>query len=149
MPFIERNEHFDSYGSMGANLARKTITFSNTGPGAETLYTVTGDVIVKLIGVCTADLIDAAGGGTVEVGLSGATAAIIAQTTTTAVDAREIWHDNSPDSEIEALSVFREYIITDGNDVILTIGTQDVDSGALVFYCFWIPLSADGNVVAA
>ena len=124
-----------------------TITFADTAASSPVLFTVTGDVIVKIIAVCTTDLTSAAAAN-VEVGIAGTTNAIIATTVATTIDAREIWHDNAADSEIEALSTAREYIITDGNDILITLSAQ-VDTGTLVFYCDWVPLSANGNVVAA
>lgn len=125
---------------------QKDLTFSNTST-AQTLFTVTGDVIVRIIAVCTTNVASAAAGN-VEVGISGTTDAILSTTVGTALIAREIWHDNSPDAEIEATSVMKEYIIADGNDIILTPSAQ-IDSGALSFYCFWTPLNSTGDVVAA
>ena len=84
----------------------------------------------------------------IRMGIAGGTDAIIADTVATALDAREIWHDTSPDSEIEAISVVREFVVSDGNDVILTLSAQ-VDSGAITFYCYWIPLSITGQVSSA
>jgi hypothetical protein len=126
--------------------ATKTVTFDNDA-NPISLFTVTGDVVVKIIAVCTTNVASGAAGN-VEVGIAADPDAIIATTVATALDAREIWHDNSPDAEIEAYSTTREYIITDGNDIILTPSAQ-IDSGVLVFYCDWTPLSTDGAVVAA
>lgn len=124
----------------------KTLTFSNTS-GTQTLFTVTGDVIVKTIIICTTDITSAAAAN-LELGVVGDTDAFIASTVATDLDAREIWHDTSPDSEVEAYSTAKEYIITDGNDIILTLSAQ-VDSGEIVAYCFWTPLSTTGSVTVA
>ncbi len=138
----------------------KTLTFAGGTPNAvgdhdgsgdpATLFTVTGDVVVKLIAVCTTDLTFGAN-ATIEVGTAGSTASIIAQTnlTTQALAAREIWHDATPDAEIEAVSVFKEMFITDGNDIVLTVGTDNVTAGVIVFYLYWYPVSTTGMVVAA
>lgn len=126
--------------------ATKTVTFSNTS-GTVNLFTVTGDVIIRVVAVCTTNVASGAA-GSVSVGIAGATDSILPSTLGTDLDAREIWHDNAPDSEIEALSVLKEYIITDGNDVILTCSAQ-IDSGVIAFYAFAVPLSSDGAVVAA
>jgi len=138
----------------------KTITFDGgttnaigdhdgTGDPA-TVFTVTGDVEVKIIAICTTNLVFAAN-ATIELGIAGSTAAIIAQTdlTVEGLAAREIWHDATPDSEIEASSVAKEMIITDGNDVILTVGTANVTAGVISFECRWRPISSNGLVVAA
>lgn len=126
--------------------ALQSLTFDNDA-NPITLFTVTGHVIIRMIAVCTVDVTSAAVGN-IEVGISGATGTIIPTTVSTAVDAFEIWHDNTPDSEIEALSTIKEFIITAGNDIILTPSAQ-IDSGTINFYLEYTPLSADGAVVAA
>ena len=141
-------------------LATKAITFAGgtgnaigdhdgTGDPA-TVFTVTGQVIVRVIAVCTTDLTFAAN-ATIELGTAAATGSLIATTdlTTQALAAKEIWHDATPDAEIELLSVAGERIITDGNDIVLTCGVANTNSGVIEFYCLWMPLSSDGNVVAA
>lgn len=125
--------------------ATKTVTFLNTPAEPITLFTVTGDVVVKIIAVCGTSLASAAAAN-VSVGTAAAPTAIIANTVATAIDARMIWHDAAPADEIEALTTAREYIITDGNDIILTPSAV-VDSGVLVFYCDWVPLNGTGSVV--
>ncbi len=137
----------------------KVLTFVGATPNAvgdhdgtgdpANLFTVTGDVIVKLIAVCTTNLAFAAN-ATIEVGIGGGSE-IIATTdlTVAALSAREIWHDATPDSEIEALSVAKDFIITDGNDIQLDCDVANTNTGVITFYCFWIPLSLTGDVVAA
>jgi hypothetical protein len=125
----------------------KTLTFANSS-GALNLFTVTGDVAVRITAVCATDLASAAA-GSVSVGISGTTDAIMPATTATDLDAREIWHDNAPDSEIEATgSAYRDYVIADGDDIILTCSAQ-IDSGVLEFVCEWRPLSSGASVIAA
>lgn len=137
-------------GGFGANKCQKDYTFSNTAGGAYAMFTVTGDVIVRIAAVCTTSITSAAGAN-IELGIAGATTVIIAQTLSTNLVAREIWHDATPDSEIENMSqttVMSDHFISDGNDIILTLSAQ-VDTGALSFYAFWTPLSSDGNVIPA
>lgn len=131
-------------------IVRKSVTFTATGlgaVGAHDLFVVTGDVKVKVYAVCkVVTAIET--GATVEVGIAGATAVIIAQTAGDAPDAGEIWHDASPDAEFEAESVAPFNIISDGNDIIMTIGTDTINSGQIDFYCEWKPLSLGATVVA-
>ncbi len=140
MPFLDPQRQ----SAFGWRLATDAETFSNT-TGTQTLFTVTGDVIVKVIAVCTTNCASA-GACNVEVGIAGSTGTIIATTDVTLLADREIWHDATPDSEIEALSVMSETIISDSNNIILTLSAQ-IDSGAISFYCMWTPLSYDGNVI--
>ncbi len=123
----------------------KALTFSND-TGTVSLFTVTGDVMVKVVPICKTN-VASAGAGNIELGVSGDVNAMIASTTGTDIDANEIWHDASPDANIEALSVSRDYIISNGDDIILTLSAQ-IDSGAITFYCLWTPLSDGATVVA-
>ena len=124
----------------------KTSTFSSTS-GAQTLFTVTGDVILRVFGICKTN-VASAGGCNISVGVSGATTKFITTTDATALAANEIWHDASPDASIEADTVSATYIVSNGQDIILT-PSATLDSGEIDFYCQFRTLSDDGNVVAA
>lgn len=130
-------------------LATKTLTFdgSTVGDvGTDALFTVTGDVAVCIFGQCTSDLTDSGGTATLEVGISGNTAALIAQTTATGIDAGEVWLDNAA-ATVETLPSTK--LLKRSASIIATTATEAITGGAIVFYCFWYPLSSDGNVVAA
>lgn len=111
-----------------------------------TLFTVTGVVAVKLIGICTVNLASA-GGGTVSVGTAISNAGLIASTTATDIDAGEIWHDATPDASIEASSVAGEKFVT--QDIKEYIGTADVTAGQIYYVCMWRPISPGATLVAA
>lgn len=111
------------------------------------IFTVTGTVLIRIFGVCETNL--AGSSATLEVGISGDTASLIAQTTGTDIDAGEIWHDASPDSAVEASTVASEYILANGADVIGTVGTANLTAGKIKFIATWYPLSDDGKVEAA
>lgn len=124
----------------------KSITYAaaTTGAtGAHNLFTVTGVVSMQIFAVGGTDL-TSGGAATIEVGISGNTAALLAQTTATDIDAGEIWIDNAP-ATVENLPAAR--IIR--ASVIETIGTTTITGGSLTYYCVWTPLSEDGNVEAA
>lgn len=128
--------------------ATKSITYAagTTGAtGATTLFTVTGDVVVRVFAKCTSDL-TSGGAATLEVGISGNTAALIAQTTATGIDSGEIWQDTSPAS---VMALAGQFTLVGGTDIIQTIGTTTVSGGTLTYFCLWAPISSDGNVVAA
>lgn len=128
-------------------VASKTITYveaTSGATGATTLFTVTGTVIANIFAVCTTNLAGAS--ATIEVGISGNTAALIAQTTGTEIDANEIWVDTAP-ATVEA--PLTDKILTSGTDIIQTIGTAALTGGTLTYYCMFTPVSSDGDVVAA
>ncbi len=125
----------------------KEITYSALTTGATgitTLFTVTGVVGVRIFGVVSGT--DVTGSGTIEVGISGNTAALLAQTTGTALDVGEVWIDTAP-ATIEALPAIQ--IIGAGQDIIQTIATDTLTAGTITYYLLWVPISSDGNVVAA
>ena len=132
----------------GWRQAENTVTFSGSVSGKTTdIFTVTGDVRAKVVAVCSSMLSGAS--ATIAVGTSSLTSGIIAQTTATDIDTNEIWHDTSPDANIENVSVMTENIIANGLNIGYTVGNDDITGGTLRFLALWKPLSADGNVVSS
>ena len=124
----------------------KAITYAagTTGAvGATTLFTVTGVVAVRIFAVASGT--DLTGSGTLEVGISGNTAALLAQVAATALDVGEVWTDNAP-STVEALPALQ---ILSGTNIIQTIATDTVTAGTLTYYCAWFPLSQSAGVTPA
>lgn len=147
------------HGRLFPNISRKTLTFDGgtlnavgdhdgTGDPAD-LFTVTGTVIIQLLAVCTTNLTFDANAA-IEVGIGGGSEIIVtSDQTVSALIAQEIWHDATPDSEIELMTVLKEFIITDGNDIQLDTTVANVTAGVIEFTCFWIPISTDGNIISA
>ena len=119
--------------------------FDGTGDPFD-IFNVTGTVKARVFAVCTTTLTITAT-ATLEVGTAKTTAGIIALTAGDAIDVNEIWHDASPDTSVEALTTVTENIIT--QDVIGTTATANILTGVIKFICVWVPISADGNVVAS
>jgi hypothetical protein len=117
--------------------------------GAFTIFTVAGDVLIHVFGLCQV-LMNSAGAATIELGIAGNTASLIAQTTATDLDQYETWQDAGPEANpgnvVTAMGAF--YVIANGADVILTVATADLSAGDCDFHAFWMPLSLDGNVAA-
>lgn len=143
----------------GWRQAEKVITFAGgttnaigdydgTGDPFD-IFTVTGTVIAKVIGICETDL--AGGSATLQVGVdvSGQYGKLIAQTTATDIDAGDLWHDATPDSSAELSSVMAENIVANSKDIVGEVGTANITSGVIRFICLWKPISKDGEVVAA
>lgn len=143
--FYNRDANHVPITNLGLS-SSKAITYAagTTGAtGATTLFTVTGTVALRVFAVCTADL-TSGGAATLEVGVAGNTAAVLAQTTATAIDTGEVWVDTTP-ATVEALPALQ---IVSAN-VVQTIATTTVTGGALTYYCMWTPISEDGDIVAA
>jgi hypothetical protein len=115
---------------------------------SHTLYTVTGDVIIRLLPVCTTLL---AGSGKLEVGVTGNLAGIIAETTATDIDANDIWKAASPtDVGVIALSsIVGPFVVVNGLDILETTTTADITSGQIYYVCWWRPASPGSTLVAA
>lgn len=113
-----------------------------------TLFTVTGDVLVRIFGVCTVNI---AGAGSIEVGVAGNTAGLIAQVVDAEnIDANDIYNDAAPAVGVDTLAnVLGPYVIVNGLDIIETVGTTDITAGNIYYVCLWRPLSDDGFVQAA
>ena len=110
------------------------------------VFTVTGTVRARVFGVVETSLVGAV---SIELGVTGSTAGIIAQCAdATGMDAGEIWHDAAVDAKIEASTIAAEQIIANGLDMILTVG-GNITAGAIRFFVAWMPISADGNVTTS
>lgn len=132
-------------GSNEAFKSESTWTFVEDGTGdtgAHTLFTVTGNCLVTVFGICDTNL---AGAATIEVGVANNTAGLIAQIAdATDLDDGDIWVDATPAVGVEALPGAK--IVNDGADIILTIGSTDLTGGVIDFYCLWRPLSEGAKV---
>jgi hypothetical protein len=135
----------DWYGNIGGisgNLVRKSVTFANSTVSVA-LFTVSGDVVFKLIAVCETDL-TSAGACNMSVGVVGDTAGIIALTDVTTIDAGEVWTAAAPATKDAAVMSER----ATGQSILATLSAQ-VDAGKINFYCIWAPLASGATVIAA
>ena len=147
-----KTAYFEEQGFQRIEKAKTFTGASGSGAvGTIDLFTVTGAVEVRLAAYCTTNLAGAS--ATLEVGVAGATTALIAQTTATDIDAGEIWEDATPSFTTP------HYLLTtaalSGNligyslDIIATVGTANITAGAMVFVLFWRPISSNGEVTSA
>lgn len=114
--------------------------------GVTTLFTVTGDVLVRIWGVCTTSLEGSS--ATVSVGVTGNTASLIALETATDIDENGIYL--SATQVIGAVSLATvpgPFVIANGLDIIETVATASVTAGQIYYVCLFRALSADGKVV--
>ena len=116
--------------------------FNGTG-NPHTLFTVTGVVLVRMLAVCTTTVtIDAT--ATLSCGTVATVGGLQAVTAGDAIDVNEIWHDASPDSSVELVTVLTEKIVSD--DIIATTATANILTGVIEFTALWYPVTADGNL---
>ena len=122
--------------------------------GTITLFTVTGLVLCRVYGRVTTLVTSTANTGTLALGIAGTTGLYIAATTangSTNFIANSIWLDNAPTVLGKALpSLSNTLNVAQSNaNIILTIATNNMTAGGMEIYCDWVPVSSDGNVVAA
>lgn len=125
----------------------KQITYvaGTTGAiGTLDLFNVTGDVVVQLFARCYTNLASG-GASTIEAGVTGNTASLSAQVTSTDIDAGKIW---SGTSIANVVAFPAQKIIAGDTTIIQTIGTATVTGGEVCYYCVWSPISEDGDVTA-
>ena len=116
-------------------------TLTTGATGAHTVFTVTGDWIVSALATCSVDL---TGAGTIELGVAGNTAALIAQLAdATTLDAGEIWVSGT--ATTGAIAIPTQKILTNAN-IILTIGTTAITAGTIAIYLTARPLSAGATL---
>ncbi len=114
------------------------------------LFTVTGDVLLTIFGICQV-LMDSAGAADISAGIVGAVTAFMATTTATALDQYETWQDAGPEANPGVVDVFggaRQFVIANGVDIVMDVDTADLTAGDIDFHVFWMPLSSDGALVA-
>ena len=134
------------------SLARKTAAFTagaGTGNiGTFALFTVTGAVKFNIIASCSETLVGAA---TLECGIAGDTAAIIAQIAdATDLAAGEFWYDATPTTSLDTVAnIELSYGLGNGQDIFLTIGAANITDGTIDFNVIWWPLNDTGSIVAA
>lgn len=130
---------------------RKAIKRSDlSGADTQTLYTVTGTVEAVIYGQC---ITAPTGDNTIEVGVAGNTAGLIAQIANSGTLAQhEIYWDATPTTTLEQQAATaqqsRPFVITNGQDIIQTKNAA-VNAGVIDYYCYWRPVSADGYVAPA
>lgn len=133
-----------------SNYLAVPITFAagTTGSVAtHEIFTVTGLVRVKIIAVCTVNLAGAT--ATIKLGTENNTAAFIAQTTGTDIDAGELWYDATPTTTEDTTSTVVLDKVVNAADIGYEVETAALSAGAITFHCWYTPLDSTGAVVVA
>lgn len=118
-----------------------------------TLFKVDGDVIVSdFWGVCNVAVVSASDTGTLEVGVTGNTAKLLAQTTAGSgtIVAGDVLVDagSEPGVDVNAFSGAKHYL-SNGADIIETLATNNMNSGQVDWYIVWAPAEPGAKISAA
>jgi hypothetical protein len=144
MASFPRDDNFVPIQDASGLIISKSVTFAAATTGAVgvfPLFTITGPCIAKVIGYCSSDV---TGSGTIEVGIAGDTAALIAQTTGSNIVTGKFWTTNTPaidmaDTTGKALAL----------DIAYKIASNTLTAGTVTFYCYFRPMSPTSTCVAA
>lgn len=117
--------------------------FGGTGT-PYTLFTVTGQVLVAVIAVCSVTLTGAS--GTMSVGVSGSVTRFIPTTTATTITAGRTVDLSGLVTAGTAPNTTPNQAATDGQLIIGTTGTANITAGVLTFYCFYRALTPASKV---
>ena len=128
----------------------KSIVKGDTGAAAIPLFVASGTVEMGVVGLVT-ETITGTGAETLSVGPTASKQAFIVNTKATDLTAGDVWHDTSPDTNIELSSVLAPKIVhltTAASVGIFQLPTDTQwTAGAITFVCRWRPLTAGSSVV--
>src|SRR3990167_10341020 len=99
------------------------------------LFTVTGEVLMRIFGVVTTTLV---GAGTLEVGVTGNTAGLIAQVADATTLAASDFYYAATSTKVGATllsDILGPYIILNGLDILEKVGTADITAGNIYYVC--------------
>lgn len=142
------------FGNIGkvniAYAATGTMDSTNYGAGTAPIFTVTGDILCRAIGITVTNM-SSDSNETIELGVTGDTACLLVQDIVdgTAFRANDVWTldeaSDTPSAEVNDAWV----VIPNGLDIGLLVDDADMAAGTMEFYLEWIALSPDASVVAA
>lgn len=145
----DENGHFLRLSVAGlTGTVAKTITFTgaagNGATGTVALFTVTGTVLMDIIAVSSTTPVGAS--ATIAVGIAGATARYLPQTTATTITTGKTLDLSGLVTAGTAPNTTPNQVGFNGDAVIATVATANITAGVLTFYCFYRALSSDGKV---
>lgn len=120
---------------------KKSLTID--GSATQDIFTVTGVVEIRIVGVCTTNVTNH--GDSISVGDATTPQLFIANTVASSIDAGEIWVDSSPSAQTETIPTSILY----ANQTVILTGSANVTAGVVDFYAFWMPVSSNAVVSAA
>ncbi len=113
-------------------------------------FNVTGDVLCWAVGIVASALTSTGASATISLGTADGVAALIPAATVNGVSlvAGDVWFDATSGTNIGALPNSGGVIIGNGVNIILRVAASNMTAGAMRLYLRYIPLSANGAVVA-
>lgn len=151
MPRQTDNHWLEQIGNTYAKQVSKAVTFTGAASlgaiGTVPLFTVSGQVLLAVVAVCSTNLAGAT--ATHRVGNSTTTNRYQAQVTATNIVAGDTIDLSGEVAAGTAPGTTPNQVAFNAESVIATIGTAAISAGVLTYYCFYRPLSAGATVSAA
>ncbi len=117
---------------------------------AHRLFTVAGLIKCRIAGVVDETLTENNGDETIEVGIAGATASLIAQYATPLdLITKDIWTNGATSTSAPVGFPSDWAWLADTDIDLLIAGSAGINDGQITFYLEWVPLSAGATAVAA
>lgn len=142
------NHKLRTSDATSALVTAKQITFSNAANlgaiGSVPLFTVTGDVLLTLVGYCNTGLAGAS--ATIAHGISGNTGLLIASITGTTLVAGKAVDKTGLIANGTAPFVTPIFALYSQN-IIATIATANLTGGIVDYVAYWLPLTPGATVV--
>ena len=123
-----------------------------TGNSPVTLFTVTGTVIInRIYAVVTTLMVSTANTGTLSIGVSGSVQLYLPTTTVNGTNFTlgASWLDATATTKSKAFVAPNSMalpVLSNGDNVILTIATNSMTAGGMTLYCDWTPVSSGATV---
>lgn len=132
------------------------VTAAFTGAAAATWATDATHEVFTVTGICrlrmwvaVEDDVDSAGhAATLTFGNAADPDAYITATDEEALDADELWYDDTPTTSEDTFANVVIDRVSNGVDIGYEIDVEACTTGSLIFHCVWEPLSAGASVVA-
>ena len=127
---------------------RTTIAFDgssgNGATGTVTVFTLTGRVwLLGLSAFCTENLTEGGATSTIKLGTASSTAGLIAVVNSVDIDNNEWWMDGTPAAGLVQMNTAQVDVLLSEN-VILTVATQSVSNGTIIFDAWYKTVTANG-----
>jgi hypothetical protein len=147
--WITKDTLGNSVGIFRAAISNWNFTDDTGAAGTYPLFTTTGDIYIQqLYGACKIG-VTSGGAPTMEVGIAGNTACLIAQTVSTNILQYNLWQDATPEVNPGIIILLqRSWLAQNGVTINLTLAGVAVTAGDIDFYCNYIPLSPDASLSA-
>ena len=137
--------HLFKCGGKGGGVTTKMIAYD--GSVSYAAFTVTGLVWVNVVGIVNLPLSNH--GDTTSVGTASGVGGLIVATAGTAMQTGgQVWINNTPSKFMAVSALVDQGALIGGGDDIVVLGTANLATGTVTLYCFWTPISSDGQVTA-